>query len=45
MNLSHVIAAVSYTHLKDPQNYKGVVAESQGLMGVQAVQDLSLIHI
>ncbi|MCT3002595.1 permease-like cell division protein FtsX [Propionibacterium freudenreichii] len=26
--------------LKDPQNYKGVVAESQGLMGVQAVQDL-----
>jgi cell division transport system permease protein len=26
--------------LVDPQNYRGVVAEAQGLMGVQAVQDL-----
>lgn len=29
--------------LKDPQNYKGVVTEAQGLMGVQAVQDLHTV--
>lgn len=29
--------------LEDPQDYQGVVAEAQGLMGVQAVQDLHTV--